>query len=133
MKKQFTTSILAITNILLFESCAKEEQENKCFFYSTAQVTKIATPSIVSVNQETDLIVSYYLNNGCGKFESLEATSSGSTTTISLKAKYEGCACTDILLGGQTTYKFKAAQAGVYYLKFLQPNNTYLTDTITVN
>jgi len=54
----------------------------------------------VLANQETDLTVFYYLNDGCGQFESLEATSNGSTTIISLKAKYEGCICTAILLTG---------------------------------
>ena len=85
------------------------------------------------VNQETGLTVFYYLDNGCGKFEGLEATSNGNTTIVSLKAKYEGCICPEVLLSGQINYKFKAEQTGVYYLKFLQPNKTYLTDTITVN
>lgn len=131
MKKHFISAGVIIA-FVSFTSCSKK-QENQCLSYTTAQVTKVAGPNTVLVNQETDLTVFYYLNNGCGKFESLEATSSRSTSIVSLKAKYEGCICTDILLSGQTIYKFKAEQAGIYYLKFLQPDKTHLTDTIIVN
>ena len=133
MKEHFAVSLAAIIALLSFASCNKEKQENKCVSYSPAQVTKVAGLNDLSVNQETDLTVSYYLNNGCGKFENIEATTIGNTTIISFKAKYEGSFCTDIILSGQSIYKFKAGQAGVYYLKFLQPDKTYLIDTITVN
>ncbi len=133
MKKGSAISLGTIIALLSFASCDKEKQENECVSYTTAQVTKVAGPNSVPVYHETDLTVFYYLTNGCGKFENMEATSSGNTTIISFKAKYEGCFCTDNLVSGQSVYKFKAEQPGVYYLKFLQPNKTYLTDTITVN
>jgi hypothetical protein len=114
-------------------SNCNKKQADECRSYTTAQVTKVVGPNTVLVNQETDLGVEYYLINGCGQFESLVSTSNGYTTEISLNAKYDGCVCTDILLGGQTLYRFKPAQRGIYYLKFLQPDKTYFTDTITVN
>ena len=131
MNKQFIISAGLVISFISFPGCKK--QDDKCMSLTTAQVTKVTGPNTAFVNQEIDLTVLYYLSNGCGQFESLEATSNGNTIIISLKAKYQGCICTDVLLGGQANYKFKANQAGVYYLKFLQPNQTYFTDTITVN
>lgn len=124
--------LAGVISILAFSNCDKNH-ENKCLSYTRAQVIEVVGPNMAPVNQETDLTVNYYLVNGCGQFESLESTSNGNTTIISLIAKYEGCICTAIILGGQTIYKFKATQTGIYYLKFLQPDKTYLTDTITVN
>ena len=124
--------ILAGFAILFFLSCNKE-QEEKCITHSTARVRNVTGPNMVLVNSETDLTVKYYLGNGCGQFESLESTSNGYTTIISLIAKYEGCVCLEIFLPGQIIYKFKPVQTGTHYLKFLQPDKTYLTDTITVN
>ena len=133
MKKSSAIPLGAIIGLLSFASCAKEKQEMECVSYTTAQVTEVTGPNSVPVNQETGLTVFYYLTNGCGKFENMEAISGGNTTIISFKAKYEGCVCTDNLVTRQSVYEFKSGQPGVYYLKFLQPNNTYLTDTITVN
>jgi len=118
--------------ILAFSSCNKK-QEEKCLSHTTAHVRNVDGPNMVLVNSETDLAVKYYLGNSCGQFERLESTSNGYTTIINLIAKYNGCVCADILLSGQTVYKFKPVQTGTYYMKFLQPDKTYLTDTITVN
>jgi len=132
VKKPTIIAVGIIPAFICFSACHKT-QVNPCLVYMTAQVTKVTGANSVSVNQEIDLTVFYYMNNGCGQFQGLEATSAGNTTIIDLNAKYEGCACTDVLLGGQTIYKFRAANPGLYYLKFLQPDKTYFTDTITVN
>ena len=132
MKKYIIISAGIVTVFMFFSGCDKKSGD-KCLLYTTAQVRKVEGSNTTLINQEIDLTVSYYLNNSCGQFEGLEATSTGNSTTISLKAKYEGCACADVLLGGQIIYKFKAEQVGIYYLKFLQPTKTYFTDTITVN
>ena len=133
MKKIFSKSLVSFTTLVMLVGCDKELNRDKCLSYTTAQITTVGGPDNVSVNQEIDLNVSYFFNNGCGKFDGVESAASGNTTIISLKAKYEGCVCTAIIQTGEVNYKFKAGQAGVYYLKFLQPNNTYFTDTITVN
>ena len=133
MKKYFDISMLASLAVLSLVSCKKGKEGNECVSYTSAQVTKVDGPNSVSVNQEIDLSVYYYLSNGCGRFQTIETNTTGNTSIIDLKAKYEGCICTDILLSGQIIYKFKAQQVGVYFLKFLQPNKSYLIDTITVN
>lgn len=60
MKEVFAISFAAIIALLSFASCDKEKQENECVSYTTAQVTKVAGPNSLSVNQETDLTVFYY-------------------------------------------------------------------------
>ena len=133
MKKYFIiSSIIAIT-LFLLSGCNKSQDNKKCISYSTAQVIKVSGPNTALVYQEINLTINFYLVNGCGHFEGLEANSLNNSTSISIKAKYEGCICTDNLIGGETNYKFKTEKAGVYYLKFLQPDKTYLIDTITVN
>ena len=131
LNKYFIILAGGVIFFISFPGCKK--QEAKCLLLTTAVVTDVTGPNTALVNQEIDLTAHYYLGNGCGRFEDLEATSNGNTTIISLNAKYEGCICTDVLISGQANYKFKASQAGVYYLKFLQPNQAYFTDTITVN
>lgn len=131
MKLYFTILIGTLLAFSMLLSC-KKTKDNACITHTPAIVAKVSGPNTALVNQEIDLTVSYILTNGCGHFENLEAASKSNTTTITLKARYEGCVCTDILLGGQINYTFKSEQAGAFYLKFLQPDNTYLIDTINV-
>jgi len=112
MKKYIVISAGVVIVFIFFSSCDKKI-DNKCLSYTTAQVRKVVGPNTALPNQEIDLTVFYYLNNSCGQFEGLEATSNGNSIMISLKAKDEGCACADVLLGGQIIYKFKAEQAGI--------------------
>ena len=120
-----------IVSTLIFSACKK--QRLVCIGYTTAYVTEVTGPNTMLVDQEADFVVKSYLTDGCGKFENLEATSNEYTLTIRLNAKYEGCVCTANLIEGETTYKFKPTKGGVYYLKYVQPNNTYFIDTVTVN
>ncbi len=134
-KVQAKTSVIilrcCIVSTLMFSACKKQNDE--CISYTTAPVTEVTGPNTILVDQEADFVVKYYLTDGCGKFENIESTSNGNTVTISLIAKYEGCVCTAIILAGETTFKFKPTQPGIYYLKYLQPNNTHFIDTVTVN
>jgi len=117
--------------MLIFSACKK--QTTGCIRYTNARVTQVTGPNTVLVNQETDFTVEFHTTNGCGKFENLESTSNGNVITLSVVAKYSGCICTDVILQGETTYKFKPTQGGIYYLKFVQPDNTHFIDTVTVN
>ncbi|MBS1752883.1 MAG: hypothetical protein R2765_12490 [Ferruginibacter sp.] len=118
--------------IVCFLSCDKTPDDNKCLSYTQAPVTKVEGPNTGNVNQDINLIVSFGCFNGCGQFGKFEQTSDGDTTTINVIAKYEGCICTQDAPIRQTTYKFKATQPGIYFLKFLQTEKAYLTDTIQI-
>lgn len=133
MKKYLIIAVSIVSTFSFLYSCNKTQDNTKCISYSSAQVTKVSGPNTALINQQITVTISYYLTNGCGHFEAVETTSVNNTTTFNIKAKYEGCICTDNLIGGETNYTFKADKAGSYYLKFLQPDKTYLVDTITVN
>ena len=123
---------MAIISFLLLSSCTKKPARD-CFYNSTATVKEVNGENTLEVNQEASFTISYYLNNGCGHFEKMESSSKDNVKTISLLATYSGCACPEMLINGEVTYIFKATEPGIYYLKFIQPDLTYLTETITVN
>lgn len=124
--------VATVLAALTLSSCFKDPVEEECTSYHSAPVKKVEGPSTAGVNQEIDLAVSFTCFNGCGEFGTFEKLTVGDTLHINVLAKYEGCVCTQALEEHQATYKFKAAQAGTYYLKFRQAENNILTDTITV-
>lgn len=119
-------------SILVLFGCNKTQGDKECLSYAKAPVTKVEGPQTGLVNQDINLTVSFSCFNGCGQFGNFDQTSNGNTTTIQVNAKYEGCICTQDVPIRQSIYKFKATQAGTYYLKFFQTENTYLIDTIRV-
>jgi hypothetical protein len=121
--------VLLVAGLL---SCDKPE-ENACgISYANAPVTRVQGPNSASVNQDLSLSVLFSCFNSCGQFGRIEETSNADTTTIKVIAKYEGCICLQVFTSGQTIYKFRAARAGTYYLKFWQGENSYITDTVMI-
>ena len=121
---------MVITAVIL-TSCMKDN-EDECIEYKQAPVTLTNTPSTGQINSDILINVSFGCINGCGQFGSFEETCQGNTLTIKVIAKYEGCICTQEAPIRQTTYTFSTAEQGTYYLKFLQNNNNYLTDTLII-
>ncbi|MBI3719288.1 MAG: hypothetical protein HY252_11950 [Sphingobacteriales bacterium] len=130
-KANFIITTWSFLIIVYLSGCEKKDN-TRCLSYKKAGVTKIEGPTTGFVNQDIDLIISFGCISGCGQFGNFEQISNGDTTTINVIAKYEGCICTQEAPTRQTTYKFKATQPGTYYLKFLQVERTYLTDTIRI-
>jgi hypothetical protein len=128
----FTLSSILVFTIQL-SSCSKSKEDDAlCTSFSIGTVTKVEGPKTATVNQTIALNVYFTCFNGCGNFGNYEQTVSGNTSTIKVMAKYQGCICTQDIPARQSLYNFSAAQAGTYYLKFLQANDLYLIDTITV-
>jgi len=113
----------------MLSNCKKDD---KCIDYKQAPVTATNTPATGIVNQDIAINVSFGCTNGCGQFGKLEETTQGNIRTIKITAKYEGCTCIMIAPILQTTYKFRTSNSGTYYLKFLQNDNVYLIDTLTI-
>lgn len=130
MKRSF--AVLMAVAILSLTGCFKDPVDGECVSYHSAPVTKVEGPSTAGINQEIDLLVSFTCSNGCGQFGTFEKLTDVDTIHINVLAKYQGCVCTYDVPVRQATYKFKASQAGTYYLKFRQAENNILTDTITV-
>ena len=132
--KKFSHFIITVFSVLaiLLQGCNKTPEDDSCIGFLDAPVIKVAGPKTAAVNQPVSLAVYFTCYNGCGQFGNYEPSINGNTSTIKVKAKYQGCICTQVILTQQNTYVFKSAQPGIFYLKFLQSPNTYLTDTITV-
>lgn len=133
MKTVYHKIILLLFSLaFLFVSCKKSAENIDCVSYTNGPVTTIEGPSTALVGQEIVLNVSFQSINGCGQFGSFEETSVGNNVNITVKAKYEGCVCTQDYPIRTTSYKFKKSQSGSYQLRFLQAENTYLTHTVVV-
>ena len=130
--KYFNLLIFCTFFIVLLFSCNKQQEKDNCLSYTKTPVISILGPNIASVNQEVVLTVSFGCFNGCGQVGNFEETIAGNTSTINVNAKYEGCICTQDTPTRTTSYKFKKSQTGIYELKFLQGENSYLTHTINV-
>lgn len=118
----------------IFTGCSKATDggDTWCYNFFISPVVKVEGPKTTAVNQSIDLKILFTCFNGCGNFGNYEQIVNGNTTTINVIAKYEGCICTQDVPIRQSTYSFSAPQAGIYFLKFSQTGNVYLTDTITV-
>jgi hypothetical protein len=129
----FLKPIVLFSLSIISGSCHKNNQENPtCISFIKAPVTKIEGPNVASVNQEITLTVSFGCYNGCGQFGNFDEVVTGSTASITINAKYEGCICTQDAPIREAIYKFKQSQKGKFDIKFLQTGNIFLTHTITV-
>ena len=133
MKSLFQKNIVILFSFaLLLISCKKNKENSNCLSYTNAAVTNIAGPNTALVNQEIVLAISFQCTNGCGQFGSFEETTTGNIIQVTVRAKYEGCVCTQDIPTRTTQYKFKKSQSGSFELRFLQTNNSYLSHTIVV-
>jgi hypothetical protein len=109
-----------------------ETFDQVCLSYEQAPVLSANVPTTGNVNQVIPIAVNFIIHNGCGGFGTITETNSGNTKTITLKAKYEGCFCTQVMGNIQTTYNFTATTTGIHTIKFLQPDGNFLTYSITI-
>lgn len=103
-----------------------------CTSFELAPVLSANVPNTGNVNQVIPITVNFEVRNGCGGFGSISETNSANTKTITVKAKYEGCFCTQVMGNIQTTYNFTATTAGIHTIKFSQPDGNFLTYFITI-
>lgn len=109
-----------------------ETFDQVCLSYQNAAIISATVPATGNVNQIIPIEISFVIINGCGAFGSITETNSGNTKTLTIKAKYEGCLCTQNIGTVKTTYNFTATTTGTHTLKFLQPNGDFLTYTINI-
>lgn len=133
MKPLFQKNLVILFSLtLLLISCKKNKENSHCLSFTNAAVTNIEGSNTALVNQEIVLTISFQCTNGCGQFGSFEETTIGNIIQVSVKAKYEGCVCTQDVPIRTTQYKFRKSQSGSFEIRFLQNNNSYLSHTIVV-
>lgn len=109
-----------------------ETFEDFCISYQHANVPFAEVPNTGSVNQIIPIPITFTITNGCGMFGNIMETNVGTTKTIKLNSKYEGCVCTQIAGEVQTIYNFVATTTGLHTIKFLQPSGEFLVYTILI-
>lgn len=108
MNPLFQKNIVILFSLaLLLVSCKKNKENSNCLSYTNAAVTNIAGPNTAFINQEIVLTISFQCTNGCGQFGSFEETSLGNNINVTVKAKYEGCICTQDFPIRTTQYNLK--------------------------
>ena len=125
--KQFSLSLLT----LLLLSC-QTDGEGECVTYGQASTVGIEGPTTGRLDEVLPLVVSFSVNSGCGQFDRFTETGTGTARTVQVQALYAGCVCTTNVPIRQTTYTFKAAQPGVYEVKFWKSDTDFVTHTVTV-
>ncbi|MDP3314059.1 hypothetical protein [Lutibacter sp.] len=118
-------SILLSINI----SCSDDNDKNDCIENKLAYVTSVDSPSNGVINEIINIEVNFQVNNGCGEFGEFIETRNGNVKIIVVKARYEGCMCTDNLPIRKVNYEFITQIPGNYELKFKSNE----TDFIIVN
>ncbi|QOG04803.1 hypothetical protein [Flavobacterium sp. MDT1-60] len=109
-----------------------ETFDQVCISYEHAPVLSANVPDSGNRNQVIPIPLIFVVHNGCGGFSAITETNSGNTKTITVKAKYEGCLCTQSIGNIQTTYNFTSTTTGIHTIKFLQPDGKFLTYSITI-
>jgi hypothetical protein len=131
LKSVMFLTVLFCVLLLVETGCTGNITEN-CSSIQQAYIGKVDGSKTGNINQDISFTVYFGINSGCGKYGSITETVSGNTRTVSVNAKYEGCACTAMAGVITTNYIFKTSQAGIYYFKFSQGNNSFIIDTLTI-
>ena len=125
----FSMSLFLVTFIL--NSCGKSYLETcKSTIHTT--ISSVEGGDSIRMNSLKSLEVYFNTYNGCGQFSHFEETSNGNTKTIKVFAKYEGCACTQVVKNVREAYNYTVSQTGTYIFDFVQPDNSHIIRTITV-
>jgi hypothetical protein len=128
----FRLSLLFFLSVsVLFFSC-KLDSGNECYFTAPAYPTAIDDPNTAVVNQPVIFNMTFQLANGCGSFSDTETFDDGDTTEVIIRAKYQGCVCTQQIVTSQHVYSYTPTRTGAHYFKYFISEGNYLRDTIWV-
>lgn len=132
-----TRTLITVSIVLLAgSSCTRgpEYPTLSCDKTLHAQVVSTEAPATGKISEMVNIPVSFQCINGCGQFGRFEEEQVDATTTdLKVMADYKGCTCTEDLPVRVATYRFVPTVAGTYYIRFIQPDSTVMTDTITVH
>jgi len=130
LNKIFMKKYLILFSMLFFIniSCS-ENDKTDCIENKLAYVTSVDSPSNGIINEIINIEVNFQVNNGCGEFGEYIETQNGNVKIIEVKARYEGCICTENLPIRKVNYEFITQISGDYELRF----KTNETDFISVN
>lgn len=121
---------LILIGFVLLTSCGNDDNAGNCLSYSEAYVDSVE-PMENADGVGFLFKVKFIVMNGCGDFGSFEEIN-GNSTTVKVIAKYEGCVCTEAIEIKEVVYSFNPTAPGTYTLRFRNSEDTFITETVTV-
>ena len=118
-------------SLAFLTSCSNDDNADNCISFEEAYVSSVEE---VTTADATGFLfkAKFVVKNGCGEFESFKEIVSGNVRTITVEAKYEGCICDTALHTKEGVYNFKPTAPGTYTLRFRNSEDTFITETVTV-
>ena len=123
--------------LLLFMSisCFKDnddQQDDNCIEEQTEFVSEVNGPTAANVGETISIEVKFGVHNGCGQFQEFVETGTEINRFIEVKAKYEGCWCTQDAPTRTVTYDFTPSATGTYELNFVTAGGEYIVHQVEV-
>lgn len=115
----------------LAAGCSTDPAGNYCFEQVQTGIDEVTGPETTVINEPVTLQASFKIYNSCGTFNRFNE-SSGFPKTIRAVVNYSGCNCQEIIKTETKPYIFQYPRTGQYILKFVKPDGTFITKTITV-
>jgi hypothetical protein len=103
-----------------------------CLTTKHAPVETAIIPATATINQTISITIQYIVFDGCGGFNNIVETNNNNIKTLQVNAKYQGCSCFQALQSLVTTYNITFTTPGTKTIKFLQPDNSFLTYSINI-
>jgi len=130
IKVKLLLILIAMLSFTVVIACSEDDGDDYCYSSVNTGIDSVAGPETGVVNEPILFEVTFGISSGCGKFVGF--IESGFPKVISARVDYTGCVCTDIYQIMNEPYTFTAASAGVFELRFIKPDGTYITKTVTV-
>jgi len=116
-----------------FTSCSDDDTSSLALTTKQSFVSLVTGATTADINQEISLTVTFAVDNSCGSFNKFVETTADKTKTIAVEAKYVGNNCGTTPATKTEPYKFKAATAGTYVLKFKKSATEFVTHNVVVD
>ena len=114
-----------------FASCSNDDEPK--IILKKSLVTEVTGPTTANLNEEITLDVTFKVDGNCDVFNKFNEKQVENTKTIEVETREEGTTCDKTPATKKAPYKFKAAAAGTYILKFKMSETEFVTHTIIVS
>ena len=131
MLKSTTTLLILMTSLIMLHSC-KLDESGDCYTEAPAYPISVDGPATGTLNQPININMTFQLGNGCGGFLRTETYTDADTTEVIIRAKYQGCVCTQQLITTQQNFSYTPTRTGAHYFRYFISEGNYLRDTIWV-
>lgn len=130
--KHFRLKLFAFVAVLTIgAACSIDEADQYCFNTVATGIEEVTGPATTTVNVPVTFNASFKILSSCGSFSRFSETN-GFPKEIVAVVNYEGCRCTQLASTVTKPYTFQSATAGEFILKFIKPDGSSISKTVTV-